>query len=575
MSYLTVAEIRDQCALLAEEFGDVISVATLPELTWEGRTMQFVRIVSPRKGRRHGMYVQANIHAREWPTADAAMRFVDAIVRSVATGTDAVFGNRTFPAADIEQALDRVELFVLPCVNPDGREYSMQSGFDEAGHFKVEWRHNRRNNGNECFGVDLNRNFDWLWDFRQQFHPDSIAEVADAGGDCQGVVRVADDPCDIYQSYHGPKPFSEPETRNVKRILDDHPHIRVFVDMHGCFGKVMTPWADDEVQTSDPEQNFSNATFDGKRGLKDALGAGCPGTANPDGAAYREYMHPVDRARYRTFAALQCDAIASASGASYANGTSYLEMYGMSGNAHDYAYSRHLADPGLGKIDGYICEFRNVGQFGFHPPSEDPPGPNDLVHLADELAAGLAALLCNVPRLPMIDHQPRRLDFGLLRHNAMKELWVDLTNEGDTAIEVGPAAMIGVDGPFSVAGIDHAHREPGQRARIFVDVRADVAAGHYASRVAIEVRKSGETVRDVRIVPCEVDVCTVPNGACVAPVFASSSAWLCVFKSAVWATLILALALFAFIPSVNCTIRQLAFRIRECRRGNGNPCRTL
>ena len=197
------------------------------------------------------------------------------------------------------------------------------------------------------------------------------------------------------------------------------------------------------------------------------------------------------------------------------------------------------------------------------------------MHVADELAAGLTELLCNVPRLPMIDHQPRTLDFGLMRHNAQKELWVDVTNEGDTAIEVGPAAMIGIDGPFSVAGIDHTHRDPGQRARIFVDALADVAAGRYAGRVAIEVRKSGETVRDVRIVPCVIEVCTVANDACVAPVFAGSSPWTCLMKSVLWATLIIALALFAFLPSVRCTIRQLVFRIRHCRQGNRNPCRTL
>jgi hypothetical protein len=574
MAYLTVEEIRDQCALLHEQFPDVISVATLPEVTWEGRPMQFVRIHAGGKANRHGFYVEANIHATEWPTADAAMHFIDAIVHSLANGTDMVFGGKTFAAADIRTAFDRIELFVLPCVNPDGRDFSMQSGVDERGHLKVSWRHNRRDNGNDCFGVDLNRNFDWLWNFPTQF---SAAPIYDAeGAGCQGIVVVSDDVCNDDQVYHGPSPFSEPETRNIKRILDDHPHIRVFVDLHGVLGKVMIPWADDEVQTTDPEQHFGNTAFDGKRGLRDALLAGCDGTADPDGVAYREFMHPVDQARYSTFATAQRDAIFDVQGTSYGTGISYLEMYGMSGNSHDYAYSRHLADPNLNKIDGYIYEFADQGGFQLHPPSEDPPGEFDLVHLTDDLAAGLTQLLLDTQRIPIIEYQPRTLDFGRLRHNTLLELRVQLDNLSDRNIDVGPATMIGDAGPFSVAGIDHPHPGPGEHARIFIDVSTDVEPGTYHGRVAIEFHYHGESVRDVRIVPCKVDVCNVARGACVAPVFAGSSAFTCLIKSAVWAVLIAVLTLFAFFdPKIGCTIRQLKFRIRNCRRGNADPCRTL
>jgi hypothetical protein len=70
--------------------------------------------------------------------------------------------------------------------------------------------------------------------------------------------------------------------------------------------------------------------------------------------------------------------------------------------------------------------------------------------------------------------------------------------------------------------------------------------------------------------------CTVPEGACAAPTFAPTSSWLvCLLRAIVNAVIIAALAIFAWIPSVNCTIRQLAFRIRHCRDGNNDPCRTL
>jgi hypothetical protein len=34
-------------------------------------------------------------------------------------------------------------------------------------------------------------------------------------------------------------------------------------------------------------------------------------------------------------------------------------------------------------------------------------------------------------------------------------------------------------------------------------------------------------------------------------------------------------AIFSWIPSVMCTIKQLLFRIRHCSEGNDNPCREL
>ena len=79
-------------------------------------------------------------------------------------------------------------------------------------------------------------------------------------------------------------------------------------------GEVMTPWADDEVQTTDPEQNFLNPAFDGKRGLTSGVHpfSGFPAAStilNPDGAVYQEFMHVADRDRYQTFAQLQSDAI--------------------------------------------------------------------------------------------------------------------------------------------------------------------------------------------------------------------------------------------------------------------------
>ena len=56
-------------------------------------------------------------------------------------------------------------------------------------------------------GVDINRNYDFMWDFKKFFHraawTDSLA---------------SDNPA--IETFHGPEPFSEPETRNVRWLMD-------------------------------------------------------------------------------------------------------------------------------------------------------------------------------------------------------------------------------------------------------------------------------------------------------------------------------------------------------------------
>ena len=323
--YLNFDEIATKCELLALQFPDEVTVEYLPEPTREGRDVPLLRVKAGPKAPRHGLYIQANIHGCEWGTADIAMHFVEQLLIAFHDGTDLMFGAKTFPEDDVRTALKRVELFIVPCVNPDGRVFSMQGGEPPTDYPHLYWRQNRRDNGNpQCIGVDLNRNFDWIWDFRTKIHPDALVDNQTDYRNCTGYINVTDDMCDNVGRYHGDKPFSEPESRNVRSVLDAHANIRVFVDLHGVMGKVMTPWADDEVQTTDPDKNFTNPAWDGKRGLRDtqSTDADCANTPpHPDGAAYREFMHAVDQSRYQALAKSQCDTIFEVRGTTYPTGS--------------------------------------------------------------------------------------------------------------------------------------------------------------------------------------------------------------------------------------------------------------
>lgn len=582
--YLNPDEVITKCELLAERFPDAVTLETLPEPTTEGRAMLLLRIKAGPKAPRHGLYVQANIHAREWGTTDIVLHFVEQLLLADAAGINLVFRDKVFPLEAIRLALHRTELFVVPCVNPDGRAFSMGPGDDPDEFPNHMWRKNRRvtGTGNSCVGVDLNRNCDWIWDFRTAVHPEAQQGV---GTSCSGWVSAWDDPCsDPSGTYHGDQPFSEPEARNVRSVLDAHRHIRAFVDLHGVLGAIMVPYADDETQSTDPEQNFLNPTYDRLRGLRDTTGPGCSAPPHADGAAYREFMHRVDLERFTALSNLQRTAVETVHGTRYRTGTSFLEMYGMSGNMNDYAWSRHITQPTCGKVDGYIYEFERVSDssglyaYGFQPPfeaDEGNAGPDDMIHIIRDVSAGLAALFVNLDRIPIAEHAPATIDFGKVRIGAPKVRTVTVANRGVRTFAVGPASLVGPAGPFSTGTPSAASLAPAAVTTVSVTaapLNTAFAVGH----VAVEFQYEGESVRDVRMVRCTAQGCTVPDGVCVAPTFtATTNAILCFWRVIVNLVLILALALFAWLPSVRCTIKQLWFRIVHCRKGNDDPCLVL
>ncbi|MEO0076601.1 MAG: M14 family zinc carboxypeptidase [candidate division WOR-3 bacterium] len=91
----------------------------------------------------------------------------------------------------ITEIINSSEIWVLPMVNPDGN-YIVHAGFDTL------WRKNcRDNNQNGIWdfgdGVDLNRNYDFLWSMG-------------------GTLTPSD------RNYRGPYPFSENETQAIRDL---------------------------------------------------------------------------------------------------------------------------------------------------------------------------------------------------------------------------------------------------------------------------------------------------------------------------------------------------------------------
>ncbi|MCW7556183.1 M14 family zinc carboxypeptidase [Endozoicomonas gorgoniicola] len=197
------------------DYPDLIRLQSIGE-TWEGRPIMLVTISNDvaYANEKPALLYTGTIHAREWIGIELATQFVQYVIDHYKTNPK------------LFNALTRNTLYMVPCLNPDGFEYSRR-------HFSF-WRKNRRDNGDGTFGVDLNRNFS----VRFRKSQDTSSNI-----------------------YGGPEPFSEPETRAIKEFVDQHPNITVALDYHSQ-GNVFFPAHkfnhEEEVEGTDLNQLCAN-----------------------------------------------------------------------------------------------------------------------------------------------------------------------------------------------------------------------------------------------------------------------------------------------------------------------------
>lgn len=381
MTYLNVEEVETAITLAAgaanAEFTELI---TLPNRTCEGRTCHAIRIHHGATAH-SGVYLLGGVHAREWGSPDILVNFVQLLTDAYRNGTEIKQGGATVSAEQVRAIVDTLDIVVFPQANPDGRHYSMTTD--------PMWRKNRRpadvgdpgclSGGGSGPGVDINRNYDFLWDFPTAFN--SSAPVATSA-----------DPC--AETYYGSSAASEPETKNVVWLLDQSPSVRYFIDIHSFGEDILYNWGDDDDQTADPSMNFSNTDYDGKRGIPDS-------TAGGDPDKYREFIPADDRHTLITLGTIMRDAIQAAHGRSYTLKQS-VGLYPTSGTSDDYAYSRSFLDSSKDTVLGYTIEWgpqRSSIPKSFHP---DYP---DMVPIIEEITAGLLAF-CLATTRRALDRTP-------------------------------------------------------------------------------------------------------------------------------------------------------------------------
>jgi carboxypeptidase T len=114
------------------------------------------------------------------------------------------------------------EIYFVPVVNPDGYVYNEQTYPSGGG----MWRKNRHAPVGGCYGVDLNRNYPYMW-----------------GGD-----GSSGDPCD--ETYRGTSGGSEPEIAALMSFINDREMV-TYDTFHSVAGQVLFPWCYTTAHTPD------------------------------------------------------------------------------------------------------------------------------------------------------------------------------------------------------------------------------------------------------------------------------------------------------------------------------------
>lgn len=344
---------------LADSFPALVERLAL-DPSREGRGISAIRIRGGDLEQRRGVLLVGGIHARELLNPDLLVEAAIDLIDHYLSGTDWVIGGQRWPADIIRLIVETLDVFILPNANPDGREYV----------FDVNrlWRKNRAAlTGTSCVGVDLNRNFDLLWGIETR---DPLS----------GAQRTSRSPCsDVFV---GPGAFSEPETQNVRALLDAHP-IECFVDVHSFSELILYPWGHAPNQTSDPSQRYT---------LVDTSGWSELPTDAPD---HKEYLSPADLERFTEIGEEAAQAIQNVRGRRYTvqQGT---QLYPTTGTSSDYAFSRHVADPAKRKVFGFTFE---TGPQAATVEESFQPGPPEVDRIKEEATSGLVSVLasCSAP----------------------------------------------------------------------------------------------------------------------------------------------------------------------------------
>lgn len=169
-SYHTLEEIYKNLNDLAERYPDKVQII-IGGKTYERRYIKGVKVSFTANN--PGIFIEGGIHAKEWISPATVMYILHQVLTS--------------KNKDVRAMAESHDWYIFPVFNPDGYVYTHTTN--------RMWRKNRKPKGFFCIGVDLNRNWDYKWNYN----------------------NVSNNPCS--NGYAGPAPFSEIETKSMSEYI--------------------------------------------------------------------------------------------------------------------------------------------------------------------------------------------------------------------------------------------------------------------------------------------------------------------------------------------------------------------
>lgn len=206
--FLTYPEMLDELDSMHAKYPNLISARNVIDTfhSIEGRPIYWMRISnhpdSDQTTKPQILYTALH-HAREPAGLTDMMFYMWYLLENYST------------SAEARAIVDNTEMYIVPCVNPDGYIYNQTTDPNGGG----MWRKNRRLNADNTYGVDLNRNYGYNW----------------------GYDNIGSSNTTSNETYRGTSGFSEPEI-NAMKFFAEHHNFKIAVNYHTYSNMLIYPW---------------------------------------------------------------------------------------------------------------------------------------------------------------------------------------------------------------------------------------------------------------------------------------------------------------------------------------------
>jgi murein tripeptide amidase MpaA len=130
--YRTIAQLDAAIDTLVNTRPDLCTRLTLNNSV-EGRPIHALRLRAGGGTNRRGILIVGGMHARELMNPDAIIELAFDLAQAYTNETGLSYGGAEWSAFDVRVMMETLDIWMLPCANPDGRNHVMKLGATKCG----------------------------------------------------------------------------------------------------------------------------------------------------------------------------------------------------------------------------------------------------------------------------------------------------------------------------------------------------------------------------------------------------------------------------------------------------------